>query len=81
MCDEPRLAEADRAMASAYRRAAQGGVSLGLLRRQHNRWVRAREAAVRYGPEAVSEVYAARIVELLELGDEVDADEDGFKSW
>lgn len=70
VCADAGLSDADRAMVSAYRRAAKSGVPMGILEEGHDQWVEDREDAARHGPTALSNLYAGRIVELLELGDE-----------
>ncbi len=70
VCGDGGLGDADRAMVSAYRRAAKSGVPMGILEEGHDQWVADREDAARHGPTALSNLYAGRIVELLELGDD-----------
>ena len=64
MCENPRLAAADRRLARAYREAADAGAPEWRLRQQQNRWLAARERAADEAPWAVTEVYEARIAEL-----------------
>lgn len=66
VCEDPRLAAADRRLAAAYRRAMDSGVPSGRLRRQQDRWLAARERAA-VSPEAVHMVYQQRIAELESL--------------
>jgi uncharacterized protein YecT (DUF1311 family) len=64
VCGDPRLAAADRRLAMAYRRALEAGVPDRVLRHQQGRWYEAREAAAQDAPQAVAQVYEARIAEL-----------------
>ncbi len=68
VCEDPRLAAADRRLAAAFRRAVDSGVPYGPLRRQQDRWLAARERAA-VSPEAVHMVYQQRIAELENLGE------------
>ena len=67
VCEDPRLAAADRRLAAAFRRAVDSGVPYGPLRRQQDRWLAARERAA-VSPEAVHMVYQQRIAELENMG-------------
>lgn len=67
VCVDPRLAAADRELARAYNEAVASGVPERVLRRQQDEWLNAREAAARYGPRAVAQVYDARIGELEQM--------------
>ena len=69
VCADPGLAEADRRLEAAYRRALDAGVPAWRLERQQRRWLRAREDAAFDAPEAVAGVYDARIAELQALAD------------
>ncbi len=69
VCEDPRLAAADRRLAAAFRRAVDGGAPYGPLRRQQDRWLAARERAA-VSPEAVHMVYQQRIAELENIGEE-----------
>ena len=69
VCADPGLAEADRRLDAAYRRALDVGVPAWRLERQQRRWLRAREDAAFDAPEAVAGVYDARIAELQALAD------------
>lgn len=64
VCADPVLAEADQELAAAYDQARAAGVPDWRLERQQRRWLRAREDAARDAPDAVAQVYAARIAEL-----------------
>ena len=68
VCEDPRLAAADRRLAVAFRRAVDSGVPYGPLRRQQDRWLAARERAA-VSPEAVHMVYQQRIAELEDMGE------------
>ena len=68
VCEDPRLAAADRRLATAFRRAVDSGAPYGPLRRQQDRWLAARERAA-VSPEAVHMVYMQRIEELENLGE------------
>jgi uncharacterized protein YecT (DUF1311 family) len=70
VCGDPDLAQADRRMARAYRRALQSGASPGELRDEQQDWLDIREEAARRSPEAVASIYQQRIDELNALADE-----------
>lgn len=67
VCEDPRLAAADRRMAQAYRRAMASGAPPAMLREDQADWLDVREQAARYSPDAVAAVYRQRIGELEEL--------------
>ncbi|MDP1616263.1 lysozyme inhibitor LprI family protein [Phenylobacterium sp.] len=64
VCADPALAEADQRLNAAYQQALAAGVPDWRLERQQRRWLRAREDAAFAAPQAVAEVYEARIAEL-----------------
>lgn len=64
VCVDPRLAAADRRMERAYQQALDAGVPEGVLRRQQEEWLDARDQAARDGPEALADIYGQRIAEL-----------------
>jgi len=67
VCADPRLAQADLRLDAAYRAALDAGVPAWRLERQQRRWLRAREDAAFEAPQAVAQVYEARIAELNDL--------------
>jgi len=67
VCADPRLAQADLRLDAAYRAALDAGVPAWRLERQQRRWIRAREDAAFEAPQAVAQVYEARIAELNDL--------------
>lgn len=67
VCGDPGLADADRRMARAYSRAVRSGIPHQVLRRQQDVWLDAREQAAHDHPDAVAEVYEARIAELRDM--------------
>ncbi|HEX8233630.1 MAG TPA: lysozyme inhibitor LprI family protein [Caulobacteraceae bacterium] len=69
VCADGRLASYDRRLNRAFNRAVRNGVSYRELRREQDRWLRARENAARVDPDAVENVYRSRIAELEEMGD------------
>lgn len=82
VCADPALAEADQELAAAYDQARAAGVPDWRLERQQRRWLRAREDAARDAPEAVAQVYAARIAELKDQASFAPPEEPGWPpSW
>jgi len=69
VCADPALAAADQRLSDAYQQALEAGVPGWRLERQQRRWLRAREDAAFAAPEAVAEVYEARIAELQAQAD------------
>ncbi len=69
VCADPVLAAADQRLNAAYQQALEAGVPDWRLERQQRRWLRAREDAAFAAPEAVAEVYEARIAELQAQAD------------
>ncbi len=69
VCADPALAAADQRLSAAYQQALAAGVPDWRLERQQRRWLRAREDAAFAAPEAVAEVYEARIAELQAQAD------------
>lgn len=69
VCADPALAAADQRLNAAYQQALEAGVPDWRLERQQRRWLRAREDAAFAAPEAVAEVYEARIAELQAQAD------------
>jgi uncharacterized protein YecT (DUF1311 family) len=78
VCADPRLAEADRALNRAYRRALAAGVPQGFLRSEQRDWLGVREDAARRSPRAVASVYAQRIDELNAMADDARRDRGGY---
>jgi uncharacterized protein YecT (DUF1311 family) len=74
VCADPRLAEADRELNRAYRRALAAGVSPGFLRSEQRDWLGIREEAARRSPRAVANIYAQRIDELNAMADDARRD-------
>jgi uncharacterized protein YecT (DUF1311 family) len=71
VCADPALAAADQRLSAAYQQALDAGVPDWRLERQQRRWLRARKDAAFAAPEAVAEVYEARIAELQAQADVV----------
>lgn len=78
VCADPRLAEADRELNLAYRRALTAGVPPGFLRSEQRDWLGVREDAARRSPRAVARVYAQRIDELNAMADDARRDRGGY---
>jgi uncharacterized protein YecT (DUF1311 family) len=77
VCADPRLAEADRELNRAYRRALAAGVPQGFLRSEQRDWLGIREDAARRSPRAVANIYAQRIDELNSMADDARRDRGG----
>jgi len=67
VCGDQRLAAYDRRLNRAFNQAVRSGVSYRELRREQDRWLRARENAARQDPAAVADVYRSRIGELEDM--------------
>jgi len=70
VCADPQLADADRELNRAYRRALRSGVSPDQLRADQRDWLAIREDAARHSPRAVASVYEQRIDELNQIADD-----------
>jgi hypothetical protein len=70
VCQDPRLAAADRDMARALRRALASGVSPGQLRAEQRDFAMIREDAARRSPRALFSAYAQRIDELNAIAED-----------
>jgi len=77
VCSDTGLAEADREMSQAYRRALRAGVSPGALRADQRDWLDIREEAAHHSRRALAQVYAQRIEELNAAAGEDDSPDDG----
>jgi uncharacterized protein YecT (DUF1311 family) len=64
VCSDPEISAMDRRMAQAYGEALAAGASAGELRAYQAEWRAAREQAAADSPDAVAQVYDARIREL-----------------
>jgi uncharacterized protein YecT (DUF1311 family) len=64
VCEDPGLAQAERRMALAYRRALAAGASRDQLRGEQQDWLAIREDAAHQSPNALAQVYRQRINEL-----------------
>jgi uncharacterized protein YecT (DUF1311 family) len=74
VCADPRLADSDRELNRAYRRALAAGVPPAVLRSEQRDWLGIREEAARRSPRAVANVYAQRIDELNSMADDAARD-------
>lgn len=70
VCADPQLADADRELNRAYRRAMRSGASPDQLRAEQRDWLAIREDAARRSPRAVASVYEQRIEELNQIADD-----------
>jgi uncharacterized protein YecT (DUF1311 family) len=70
VCADPDLADADRELNRAYRRALHSGVPTDQLRDEQRDWLAIREEAARRSPRAVARIYEQRIDELNQIADE-----------
>ena len=70
VCNDPDLADADRELNRAYRRALRAGAYPDQLRADQRDWLAIREDAARHSPRAVASVYEQRIDELNRIADE-----------
>ncbi|MET0271919.1 MAG: lysozyme inhibitor LprI family protein [Phenylobacterium sp.] len=69
ICEDPRLASADRRLNRAYQRAMGSGVPPRELRAEQQDWLDIREQAAERSPRALASVYEQRIDELNALAD------------
>jgi len=69
VCSDPRLAEADRRMSSAYQAALAAGAPLEDLRSEQADWLAIREDAARHSKRAVMNIYEQRTEELEALAE------------
>jgi uncharacterized protein YecT (DUF1311 family) len=70
VCADPGLADADRELNRAYRRALRSGVPTDQLRDEQRDWLAIREEAARRSPRAVARIYEQRIDELNQIAEE-----------
>jgi uncharacterized protein YecT (DUF1311 family) len=78
VCADPQLADDDRRLARAYRRALRSGADPEDLRQEQRDWIAIREDAARHSPQALAQVYGQRIQDLNRIADEAsDAPDDG----
>jgi hypothetical protein len=70
VCADPDLADADRELNRAYRRALRSGAPTDQLRDEQRDWLAIREEAARRSPHAVARIYEQRIDELNQIADE-----------
>jgi uncharacterized protein YecT (DUF1311 family) len=70
VCADPDLADADRELNRAYRRALRSGAPTDQLRDEQRDWLAIREEAARRSPRAVARIYEQRIDELNQIADE-----------
>jgi uncharacterized protein YecT (DUF1311 family) len=70
VCADPDLADADRELNQAYRRALRSGASPEQLRQDQRDWLAIREDAARRSPRAVASIYEQRIDELNQIADD-----------
>jgi uncharacterized protein len=70
VCADPGLADADRALNRAYRRALRSGVPTDQLRDEQRDWLAIREEAARRSPRAVARIYEQRIDELNQIAED-----------
>jgi hypothetical protein len=69
VCADPGLAALDRRMARAFGDALAAGAPPDDLRARQAEWRAAREEAAGHSPDAVAQVYEARIRELIDVAD------------
>lgn len=77
VCSDGDLAEIDREMTRAYRRALRAGASPAALRADQRDWLGIREEAAHHSRRALAQVYAQRIEELNAASGEGDSPDDG----
>jgi uncharacterized protein YecT (DUF1311 family) len=70
VCADPDLADADRELNRAYRRALRSGVPTDQLRDEQRDWLAIREEAARRSPRAVARIYEQRIDELNQIAED-----------
>jgi uncharacterized protein YecT (DUF1311 family) len=69
ICNDPRLAAADRRLNRAYEQAIAAGIPRRELREEQDDWLGIREQAARVSPRAVLDIYNQRADELEDLAE------------